>query len=239
MNNTDSKVEKSYAKLRLDTSSKSLFDPDLVLKSAIHDFIKHEFSKPYQIALDYGAGNSPYRPLFDCEQYLTADVEQNEHNSIDYIINGSLVDLDSESVDLIVCSDVLEHIFKFDNTIAEIYRLLKPGGELFISFPFINREHETPYDFFRYTTFSITKILQPFEIQKLEKVGNLWFILYSLLNENHIKQGEKAENGVITLILKRIFNLTFLPILNLTLFKKSPKISDGTFHHILVKAIKR
>lgn len=41
----------------------------------------------------------------------------------------------SESFDLIICSELIEHTFETDGTLAEISRLLKPGGHLVLSFP--------------------------------------------------------------------------------------------------------
>lgn len=42
----------------------------------------------------------------------------------------------SESVDLAVCLDVLEHIPNYDLALEECYRVLKPGGQLLITVPF-------------------------------------------------------------------------------------------------------
>jgi SAM-dependent methyltransferase len=52
-----------------------------------------------------------------------------------FVGRGHKLPLKSESIDLIGAFDVLEHIPEEKETIAECFRLLKPGGKLFLSGP--------------------------------------------------------------------------------------------------------
>lgn len=47
------------------------------------------------------------------------------------------------SFDLVVTSDVMEHIYEPDKAFKEIYRTLKPGGAHIFSVPIINKHHKT------------------------------------------------------------------------------------------------
>tara|TARA_B100001250_G_scaffold394874_1_gene399234 strand:- start:3665 stop:4369 length:705 start_codon:yes stop_codon:yes gene_type:complete len=40
-----------------------------------------------------------------------------------------------ESFDLIVCSEVLEHLHEYNNAVREMHRVLKPGGKFYASVP--------------------------------------------------------------------------------------------------------
>ena len=40
-----------------------------------------------------------------------------------------------DTFDLIVCSEVLEHLHEYNNAVVEINRVLKPGGKFFASVP--------------------------------------------------------------------------------------------------------
>ena len=40
-----------------------------------------------------------------------------------------------ESIDLIVCSEVLEHLQEYNDAVVEIHRVLKPGGKFYASVP--------------------------------------------------------------------------------------------------------
>ena len=63
-------------------------------------------------------------------------------------------------VQYIYSSNVLEHIEDVDLTISELNRVLKKNGKIFVTTPFIWAEHETPYDFQRYTSFGIKKLFE-------------------------------------------------------------------------------
>ncbi len=43
--------------------------------------------------------------------------------------------LNDESYDLIICNHVLEHVTDYKKALAELYRIVKPGGNVIISFP--------------------------------------------------------------------------------------------------------
>ncbi|MBR51288.1 MAG: type 11 methyltransferase [Gammaproteobacteria bacterium] len=42
---------------------------------------------------------------------------------------------DDNSIDLVICSEVLEHLHDYDKAILEIYRVLKPKGKFYASVP--------------------------------------------------------------------------------------------------------
>jgi SAM-dependent methyltransferase len=50
-------------------------------------------------------------------------------------VNALRLPFADASFDKIICSEVLEHIEDYEQVLAEIYRLLKPGGQLAISVP--------------------------------------------------------------------------------------------------------
>jgi glycosyltransferase involved in cell wall biosynthesis len=59
-----------------------------------------------------------------------------EKGTSDYCFDISKkIDLESESVDILVCSHVLEHVSDYRAALREIHRVLSPGGSAFIMFP--------------------------------------------------------------------------------------------------------
>lgn len=75
--------------------------------------------------------------------YQSADLEP---GAADIVINIEAIDLPDASVDLVVCSHVLEHV---DDTKAlrEIHRILRPGGHALLMFPIVegwDRTYEDP-----------------------------------------------------------------------------------------------
>jgi SAM-dependent methyltransferase len=58
--------------------------------------------------------------------------------------------------DLIVTTKyIMEHISEPQKVINEFYRVLKPGGEVFAIAPHIRRQHQKPWDYFRYTEYAL------------------------------------------------------------------------------------
>jgi SAM-dependent methyltransferase len=55
------------------------------------------------------------------------------------------------SVDSVICNAVLEHVYSPERVVAEMVRVLKPGGMLYAEVPFMFFFHGYPNDFRRYT----------------------------------------------------------------------------------------
>jgi SAM-dependent methyltransferase len=65
---------------------------------------------------------------------------------------------------------VMEHVPEPKLVLKELYRVLKPGGKMIYSAPLCFEEHEQPYDFYRYTQFSLRYLFDAagFSIQRLD-----------------------------------------------------------------------
>lgn len=63
-------------------------------------------------------------------------------------------------VDVVMLSNALEHVYNPADLLCEIRRILKPGGRLFLTVPFLVKVHQAPYDFFRYTPYALDRMLK-------------------------------------------------------------------------------
>jgi SAM-dependent methyltransferase len=72
--------------------------------------------------------------------------------------------------DYVVCTEVLEHTLDPFAAIAEIHRILRPGGRLFLSVPFNLRIHGPLPDCWRFTEHGLRRLLERFEILELDSV---------------------------------------------------------------------
>jgi SAM-dependent methyltransferase len=121
--------------------------------------------RPEEVLLDVGAGDCQYKPYFAGRcKYLSQDV-----GGVDRCFTYDQIDIRSEiyeiplpdaSVDVILCTQVLEHLKYPVKALKEMHRLLKPGGRLCITVPFAADEHLVPYDYFRYTRYALDFLLQ-------------------------------------------------------------------------------
>ncbi|QFY89739.2 class I SAM-dependent methyltransferase [Magnetovirga frankeli] len=74
--------------------------------------------------------------------------------------DGQNLPLQDASIDAILMLDVLEHMPKPAQAVAEATRVLKPGGVLLIQVPFLYPLHDEPYDFQRWTEHGLTVLMQ-------------------------------------------------------------------------------
>jgi SAM-dependent methyltransferase len=93
---------------------------------------------------------------------------------VDVYYDGKHLPFENETFDSLFCSEVVEHIFDPDEILKELNRVLKPGAKALITVPFSWNEHETPYDYARYTSFGITHLLEKngFRIVAIKKTGS-------------------------------------------------------------------
>jgi SAM-dependent methyltransferase len=139
------------------------------------------------LVLDAGAGNCPYKNLFSHTKYESADFCQvvKEYGEITYVCDLNKIPVEDNRYDLIYCSQTLEHIPEPGEVLEEFFRILKPGGSLWLSAPLFYEEHEKPYDFYRYTQFGLRHLLETsgFQVTKIEWLeGYYGTIAYQLEN---------------------------------------------------------
>jgi SAM-dependent methyltransferase len=147
-------AEKEYLRMRLDPRP----GDDLYLHLSDLRLAIETFRSDQELRiLDFGCGGSPYRSLFPNSEYKRADI--GGVDNIDYKIptDGSSVKLpvDDGYFDLLLSSQVLEHVPNPDAYLSEAFRVLKPGGLLLISTHGVFEEHGCPYDFRRWTSFGL------------------------------------------------------------------------------------
>jgi SAM-dependent methyltransferase len=71
----------------------------------------------------------------------TLDINPAGRPDVVHDLNVAPYPLASDSFDLIVCLHVLEHVEKLVDATGELFRLLKPGGLLFVEVPFFSSVH--------------------------------------------------------------------------------------------------
>lgn len=130
--------------------------------------------------LDIGCGDKPYGVFFKENEYIGIDIKGGGHNEenkkVDRFYDGKLVPFENEKFDLVICTQVLEHAEDPNKLINESYRVLKLGGKLFLTMPFVWNEHEEPYDFNRFTKYQHQKVLNnnDFKIENLNKTCGIF-----------------------------------------------------------------
>lgn len=128
--------------------------------------------------LDAGCGQGPYRPVAEsvADSYESLDVERKLDDQTFVGDIQSMPEVESERYDTVICSEVLEHVPRPSDALSEVQRILKPGGILILTVPFLARLHDEPHDFYRYTQHGLRYLLEAngFNVLSLDRVGSLF-----------------------------------------------------------------
>ena len=113
--------------------------------------------------LDAGAGESRHRPFFPKQRYFAADLAVGD-TAWNYTGLDALCDLESlpfrcASFDAALNIVTLEHVRRPEAVLAEIARVLAPGGRLLLIAPQDWEVHQAPHDYFRYTRYGLRDLL--------------------------------------------------------------------------------
>lgn len=129
------------------------------------------------VILDAGAGHLAWRAILEprAAEYLPIDRSPTHKNIVCCADLQGLLPLASESVDTIFCCSVLEHTPEPWRVLPEFKRVLRAGGHVILSVPFLYHLHGAPEDFFRFTPHGVERLAQAagFEIVELSVGGGL------------------------------------------------------------------
>lgn len=105
--------------------------------------------------LDIGGTKILKRGLFDIEHYDVRVIYLNVSSAKCPDVKGDAVSLPfkDQCFDAVICAELFEHLRNPLETLQEAYRVLRPGGKIFVTVPFLFRIHPDPCDFGRYTDY--------------------------------------------------------------------------------------
>jgi SAM-dependent methyltransferase len=109
--------------------------------------------------LDLGAGNQPFRPWYEPLTTSIVAIDAAPAPGLTLVSNAGVLPFVDESFDTVLCTSVLEHVDNVEQAVAELCRVLRPGGRLLITMPFLYPTHEAPHDFWRTTHFGLRSLL--------------------------------------------------------------------------------
>jgi len=133
-------------------------------------------------AIDVGCGGQPFRALIESAgfEYHAIDTQAQPGVALDAVcaidqpLPEELLGITRAGFDLVLCTEVLEHVLDWPAAWANLYRLLAPGGRLIITCPFVYPLHEEPYDFWRATPHALRRFAERFGFTIIEQhtLGN-------------------------------------------------------------------
>jgi SAM-dependent methyltransferase len=170
---------------------------------------------PRARTLDVGCGLRPYERYFAEGEYVGIDVEESGRAAggkrPDRYFNGVEIPYEDQTFDAIICTEVLEHCVDPERLTGEMYRVLRLGGQLLVTVPFIWGVHEAPYDFRRYSPFGVRRLLEGagFAVEGVDRVVEgvdaIAMLVFSEINNYRVNvESEAKRRSARVRLLRRL-----------------------------------
>lgn len=140
--------------------------------------------------VDLGCGTCPYREAIvpRAREYIGVDWKSSAHDTSRVDVFANLIEplpFADGYADTVVAFQVMEHLPEPDLFLAECNRILKKGGGLLLTVPFMWHVHEAPDDYFRYTRHGLEYLLQKNGFTNIEIEENTGFWQMLVLKFNY------------------------------------------------------
>jgi SAM-dependent methyltransferase len=125
--------------------------PGWSVRRPLAEWLRHEgAAATKKRVLDVGCGDKPYYPFFSAAaEYVGVDVEGNPHADIYGVVEK--LPVDDGSFDVVLCTQVLEHVDDPALAVRELHRATAPGGRVLASTHGTQVYHPNPADHWRWT----------------------------------------------------------------------------------------
>lgn len=150
----------------------------LLSRKGLYPFLDHEFGQISTGAkvLNIGAGGDFAKALLrhaTQRQFQVVSLDIDERRRPDIVGDICSYDFKELQFDTVIMAETLEHIHSPHLALENVHRILKNGGRLILTTPFIFPIHDAPYDYYRYTRYGLAYLLRHFHDVSI-KERNSW-----------------------------------------------------------------
>ncbi|MBW1679180.1 MAG: class I SAM-dependent methyltransferase [Deltaproteobacteria bacterium] len=152
------------------------FEPAYLTLRKIADFLQRAAETlpltSHSRILDVGCREKPYFPFFASKtrNYFGVDIQIGPE--VDAVFNGDALPFPDEMFDVVINTQVLEHTPDPHSLMDEMARVMKKGGWIIISAPFVWEIHNYPADYWRFSDQGIKELMKNFHRVTIEPCGN-------------------------------------------------------------------
>ena len=179
---------------------------DAVLAAIADEAARFAGGKDRPRVIDVGCGGQPFRNALESAgfEYHSLDALQNAKGSVEFVgaIDATLPDALRRTApfDLVLCTEVLEHVADWRPAFANVACLTATGGRVILTCPHLYELHEEPCDFFRSTPYAIRHWAEAagLRVLRCEKLGTSWDALGTVLASFRIRPGDGSVRSRLT-----------------------------------------
>ena len=181
-------------------------------RKANFDFLEKELAhlSKDSVLLDIGSGKSDFLAL--TEKFNLCAVDFYPYHGVSVVTNiGGELPFKDISADIILLTNVLEHVEEPNVLLSECRRILKPGGILLGTVPFMIQIHQRPYDFYRYTEMNLVYLFEKHGFARAEiiPVSNLYILLFNVCTSFFVRVIKESRFAFLYRILWKIVRIKF------------------------------
>lgn len=110
---------------------------------------------------DYGSTAS-FRDFYPAAEYVGLDMSEGKGVDLVMDLSRSIEPLREGHFALAICCSVLEHVAKPWIFAGNLTRVVRPGGRLYMSVPWVWRYHAYPDDYFRFSHRGVMSLFDEF-----------------------------------------------------------------------------
>jgi SAM-dependent methyltransferase len=186
------------------------------LRTSLTDIAERHLRPKRQLAIfDFGCGDKPYRSLFDfADKYVGADISGNPFADI-IVDSDGRVPCEDASFDVVLSSQVLEHVPDVDLYLDEARRVLKTNGLMILSTHGWWTHHPYPHDYWRWTREGLTKILNANGFEIVEVQWNIGMLAYSCQLRVQCWKGMLRDKGVLASFVLRCVSAVYQQLMKI------------------------
>jgi SAM-dependent methyltransferase len=159
--------------------------------------------------LDLGAQTGPYAEYFP--RRVALDLRAGP--GVQVLGDAAALGFVDASFDIVLCTEMLEHVPEPQRAVDEMRRVLKPGGLLLLTTRFLFPIHDAPHDYFRYTKYGLRHLLREFDVLELREettaVGTLAVLIQRLGMQAETLRWTPLRAGWL-LAARAVYPLSFL-----------------------------
>jgi SAM-dependent methyltransferase len=173
------------------------------LRRLVAEFLSQAAPPPGGRVVDYGCADAPYADLLpDGVVHVGADLVGNVAADIALRSDGA-VPLPDGFADVVLSTQVLEHVVDPAVYLAECARLLRPGGSLVLTTHGIMYEHRDPEDYWRWTSDGLSRVVTAAGLEVIEVRGVVGLVAAALQLIQH------GTAGRVPSVLRKLYILVF------------------------------
>lgn len=144
----------------------------------LHRWLAAHRARASGVVLNVGSGGEASRLVEPC---LSIDIDPARNPDLVADVCDLRPHFGDATFDAVFLIEVLEHVTEPARAIAEIRRVLKPGGSLVLSVPYLFEIHDAPHDYWRFTRYGIERLLHDFADVTIEARNGYFRAVYTPL----------------------------------------------------------